>query len=481
MVKDVSTICRELKTIDVNQHDLKTIQNLLETYGDELDTWMALAYRLVPEYYQESCYHAAEIVYQGAIERFGKSARLLSNIGVLYQRWRRLYEAIASFRHSIEIDAKYPKPRHNLAFCYELLGDYSTSGQLYRTALEIYDKEPDSWCGLANCLWELRRKNESIAAYERALEIEPEHTNSLFNYSAALAKAGRFNEASSACERVLKTCPLDQGAVYVLECILRQENPVLNRSSAMAYQNGWLLRTDVIPDIEIWPIKSLWQATVDSARHVINPLRTMSPQIFISYRWDNDELDSWCQLFAEGLVARGYRVVFDQAFGLKPEIIGIPLVLSTMVDSAYFVPILTEKYRRSVEFQVARDLTASSISMEGSITLEEWLAALSLARMGRMKLLGVWKEGPAVPAPFLPTSVLDARKEDVPEAVFGGFPEIENRGRFVPFDEPQTLIEQGKYVTRTAGVTFVDHSVNLYEILETRARAVLATCKSVER
>jgi hypothetical protein len=111
--------------------------------------------------------------------------------------------------------------------------------------------------------------------------------------------------------------------------------------------------------------------------------------------------------------------------------------------------------------------------------LDEWLAALQLAQLGRIKLLGIWRSGPVVPAPFMRETVLDARKNSNRAKVLAAFPKLRNTGEFVEFQRPTTHNQLGQIVTHSGTVTFSVDTLDLSDFLLCRLKAQDAIVKQV--
>jgi hypothetical protein len=77
-----------------------------------------------------------------------------------------------------------------------------------------------------------------------------------------------------------------------------------------------------------------------------------------------------------------------------------------------FVPILTEPYRRRVESSGGGTAVFGTIIEDGWVQ-DEWQIALHLATLERIKFLGVWRSGPAVPFPFNTANVCDFRDDSL--------------------------------------------------------------------
>ncbi|UCH97412.1 MAG: tetratricopeptide repeat protein, partial [Candidatus Aminicenantes bacterium] len=478
MKREIEILSNDLKELGLPVKDIELIVQALNSHYDDLEYWMAVAAQLRPSYLDETAFHAAEIIYHKAVGRFELSERLANNIGVLYQKWGRLHEAKEWFNTSLKLNPRYSLARHNLAYCFDILEEFKSAEDNYREAIRDNPENIDSWNELANCLWKQGRQEDALKLYYQLIK-DPKNSNGMFNLSLRLLSIGKFAKALKFLKKLIQLHPNDQGAIYLRDCARRKEIPQIDEISTTDFPEGIFWRTDVKPDIEVWPMDQMWKAVTEASKSIANPRLKWPPQIFLSYRTESKELDSWIANLADTLVDRGYHVVYDKKFGLKKEIVGIPVVLDQLVSSSYFVPIITEKYRRSVEFAVARDKSATTLSNDDSVVLDEWLAALALASINHLALLGIRRSGPVVPAPFSWETVIDARGEDKYDSLMARFPHLKETGHFMTFNEPISFIDKGLFVTRSAAVSIVQHKLNLTEVFKKRNQALKSVVTEV--
>ncbi len=188
------------------------------------------------------------------------------------------------------------------------------------------------------------------------------------------------------------------------------------------------------------------QVIIQRQNHIIDKV---VPKIFISYRWESNEHKSWVRQIADILVRRGYQVVLDQ---LSPNINDYRRLIEQLGDTDYFVPILTNDYRRRSE--AVGDLSSdvrTAVSLSIGRAFDEWAIAMLLANISQLKLIGLWRQGPAVAIPFTPESAIDVRGEDWKRNICSAFPVIGNGDQgSLTFDsyraEPSAQIEKPQNV-----------------------------------
>ena len=108
---------------------------------------------------------------------------------------RRYDEAISFFRHALELDPHYPRPRYSMGMCLFMQGDPES-------ALKEVEAEPLDWMrvsGLAILLKKLGRTEEANAAM--ASLIEGYRDNGLYQQAQVHAQWGDFDQSIAALNR----------------------------------------------------------------------------------------------------------------------------------------------------------------------------------------------------------------------------------------------------------------------------------------
>ena len=383
-MKKMELLASDLTVIGVPPSDVSTIVAALSAHPDNVEYWMGVAAQLRAPYFDETAFHASELVYRLTLECFPLTERLANNYGVLLLNWGRLSEAAEWFERGTRINPDYQAARSNL-----------------------------------------------------------EHARSL------LDEAMGFRPSDA--------------------------NPTV----ALGLPRGMFFRAGVIPDVEVWPYRDIWTATLEGIEATPNPFAASPPRVFLSYRSESQHLSDWLWRLASDLVERGYQVVYDRAYGLRREELGIPMIHRQLLESSYFVAILTERYRQSVEFRTAKDLSAQPIVGEDSVTLDEWVAAMLLAALGRNRMIGIWHSGVVLPPPFSAENVIDGREASDYGKVLEAFPRLNGQGELRQFVEPSTMSARSRLVTRSGAVTIMDHKLNLDRLSRVAVQARRAIVRNV--
>src|SRR6516225_2754037 len=91
----------------------------------------------------------------------------------------------------------------------------------------------------------------------------------------------------------------------------------------------------------------------------------------------------------------GYSIVYDGELRRLATPPSVPELVARMATCNFFMPILTEPYRRRVE------LAANDVAVkEDGWVFDEWQLALKLYVIERIRIAAVWRAGPVVPVPL---------------------------------------------------------------------------------
>jgi tetratricopeptide (TPR) repeat protein len=128
-----------------------------------------------------------------------------TNRGIALMMLGRDDEALADFRHAIDLHRAYPLQWGGPA---DLASDYCGLGQVYHhkgddiLALEAYDTairsnpgDPNGYVGRGQALAALGRGEEAVASYDQALRLDPNHARAYGFRGSAQERSGRVDAA----------------------------------------------------------------------------------------------------------------------------------------------------------------------------------------------------------------------------------------------------------------------------------------------
>jgi len=149
--------------------------------------------------------------YRKSIELDPKDATSWNNLGHLLQYSLKNHEdAERAYRNAIEVDSKHALPWYNLGklLQYELNRD-DEAEQAYRKAIELNPKDAWFWFAYGNLLnFELRKSDEAEQAYRKAVELDPKKAAFWNNLGYILdSQMNRYDEAEQAYRKAIELSP----------------------------------------------------------------------------------------------------------------------------------------------------------------------------------------------------------------------------------------------------------------------------------
>ncbi len=97
-----------------------------------------------------------------------------NNLGVLYLKEGRLYEAAGEFEWARKLMPGHPDPRMNLALTLETAGQVDEAIQAYETALEVYPGHVPTVQGLARLYVQTGRTGPELAGWLDTIAMQGE-------------------------------------------------------------------------------------------------------------------------------------------------------------------------------------------------------------------------------------------------------------------------------------------------------------------
>jgi hypothetical protein len=301
--------------------------------------------------------------------------------------------------------------------------------------VELEPQSAKAWNSLGLCLQQLGDDERAKRSYERAVAVDPNYKDPLFNLAALLRSKRKYAQALPYVTRLLAIDPDDREAVDLHSEILREPKEPRSLRVRDIYDERQIFRlarregrdphfprpddielisyTVRTPSNIAYEVPTLTSGNWDKLQ-VLEIVRKVlaeagppppfdEPRIFISYRWESTEHNRWVARFAGDLQSRGYGIVYDGEVRRLATPPSVPELVARMATCNFFMPILTEPYRRRVE------LAANVAVKEDGWVFDEWQLALKLYVIERIKIVGVWRSGPVVPVPLTKDRVLDFR------------------------------------------------------------------------
>ena len=367
------------REVRLPENDIVQIEPHGEAQRSNGKFWLSLAAMLRPQHvFDATYYHCADQTYRYFLTHFDPTPPAWGNYGVLLQEWGRAAEAVRCHELALEIDPNYDRALANLAFCYEQIGDVPKARAYHERFESAEGVSAQSRTGLGNCFLLEGQLHEAVACFEEALRLDPDHADALFNAALALARLGSHHDAEEKIRRVLSSAPHDEAALSLASTI-RAGSPVVENIPPMRPFERLSKR---MTNFERYPSGRNQDGPWGwICRGVQSRPEVDKKKVFLSYRWGDDNHRKWVRQFAVDLGRRGYRVVLDQFAPFtdsSPE--QYTSIVTQLANSAVFIPILDEGYRRRVEAVGDLDSeTKTAVLLSAGRVFDEWVSAWLLA------------------------------------------------------------------------------------------------------
>ncbi|MBP6810324.1 MAG: tetratricopeptide repeat protein [Saprospiraceae bacterium] len=346
--------------------------------------------------------YACLLVYETSEKIFPNDRFLWNNRGVLLRSWERYEDAIRCFKRALEIDPTYVRPKEGIAECFKRMHDFPNARNAYKDLFSCTQGSPQAWNNYAECLKWSEDYEGAIDAFKKSISLDSNYTEPLYNLAGLLNEMKHFKEALEIIDQLISIEPHDNQSVSLREEILKASANSIKFQSLPVHIPRKVIRIGRSQS----SIEALYKLVETGIQHIPVPAN-LPPVVFISYRWSTTEEDNWVAKFANDLKARGYDVVFDRNIqSERSEPLPVHELVALMLKCNWFVPILTEPYRRRVDIGIK----ATSVEEDGWV-FDEYQVALKLGQMNRLAFKGIWRSGPVVPLPFQIDSVCDFRND----------------------------------------------------------------------
>jgi len=129
-------------------------------------------------YFQLGKYRLAEQYCRAALKIDGDSPEAFSNLGIILDGQNRLYEAIAAYKESLELDIHQPNLLLNLGSTYLRQGALKAALNSFKAAAAEAPNEMAPWEQMGVCYYHMDDLAAAESAYLKALEINPRSASS---------------------------------------------------------------------------------------------------------------------------------------------------------------------------------------------------------------------------------------------------------------------------------------------------------------
>ncbi len=224
-----------------------------------------------------------------------------------------LDEAIAAYRHAIELNPDISWPYHHLGEALTQQGKLEDAIAAYRRAIELNPDFSWSYHHLGDALAQQLQPEEAAAAFGKAIELNPQHFGSYCGLGESLAKLGQLDEAIATYRQANNLNPEADWIHNKLGEVLQQRTKLDLEGAIASYLRAIELNPDnpkpyyqlleLEPDnFEIyWQLGKtlvkldLWEKAIDCYRLACE----LNPDSYESYQQLGETLYRWTQINLE--------------------------------------------------------------------------------------------------------------------------------------------------------------------------------------
>ncbi|MCA9194742.1 MAG: tetratricopeptide repeat protein [Planctomycetales bacterium] len=136
-----------------------------------------------------------------------ENATFWSNFGVVLRYANRLREALAAYKHSLELAPNQADVHFNYGKSLKLAGDLKQAEFHFKQAIKLDPKKTSPWLSLMNLAADVGKPEISLALANSALEHNPENPDILLNAGILMKRESAFDQALVCFGRVLQKVP----------------------------------------------------------------------------------------------------------------------------------------------------------------------------------------------------------------------------------------------------------------------------------
>ena len=151
----------------------------------------------------------AEQAYIKAIEISPKEADFYYNLGLVYIDKGQYDKAIEAFNKVIETDADDSNCYFNLGLCYTKKNERETAISFFKKAIELNGMDVFAHFYLGNHYKELNQNDLAIKEYKKVIELCPDYSWAYFNLGSINFEEGDFDLAMANLKKTIELNPRD--------------------------------------------------------------------------------------------------------------------------------------------------------------------------------------------------------------------------------------------------------------------------------
>ncbi|MEG4626059.1 tetratricopeptide repeat protein [Microcoleus sp. w1-18aA5] len=182
--------------------------------------------------------------YRHAIELNPDISWSYHQLGQALTQQGKLEEAIAAYHRAIELNPDLSGSHHNLGESLVKLGQFEEAIAAFRRSIELKPDFSWSYHHLGDALAQQLQPEEAAAAFRKAIELNRQHFGSYCGLGQNLVKLGRLDEAIVAYEQAIKLNPDADWIHYRLGEVLQQRTLLDLEGAIVSYRRAIELNPD---------------------------------------------------------------------------------------------------------------------------------------------------------------------------------------------------------------------------------------------
>jgi len=162
-------------------------------------------------------------LWEDVIRKSPNKARGHDNLGVAYEEYGRMLEAVNEYRKAIKLNLANAQVHYNLGNVLNKLGKTNEAINEYREAIRFNPAHVEAYYNLGNIYAKLGRTYEAINKYREAIRLNPVHAKAHNNLGSIYYIEGHIDEATEEYLIALKLKPDLPDAHYNLGIVYRDK------------------------------------------------------------------------------------------------------------------------------------------------------------------------------------------------------------------------------------------------------------------
>ncbi len=168
-------------------------------------------------------YERAEQLAEELKGEFSEDYRFAMLLGNIYTMGEKNRDAIASFRHTLDLNPRCTEAYNNLGLIYRKLGRFEKAAAALEKALKLDGDNPDVLYNLGNLHKAMGNGVMAIEAYRKVLAQKPEYLQAYNNLGAIYEGRDEIALARKTYEEGLKIDPSNSSLLYNLGVLYQKE------------------------------------------------------------------------------------------------------------------------------------------------------------------------------------------------------------------------------------------------------------------